>query len=42
VLLGAMLGMRLMPHLRASWLRLVLVGLMFIMGIRMVLQGLGY
>jgi uncharacterized membrane protein YfcA len=42
VLLGAMLGMRLLPHLRAAWLRLVLVGLMFIMGIHMVLQGLGY
>jgi uncharacterized membrane protein YfcA len=42
VLLGAMLGMRLMPHLRATWLRLVLVALMFIMGIHMVLEGLGY
>jgi uncharacterized membrane protein YfcA len=42
VLLGAMLGLRLMPHLRASWLRLILVALMFVMGIHMVLQGLGY
>jgi uncharacterized membrane protein YfcA len=42
VLLGAMLGIRLMPHLRAAWLRLVLVALMIVMGIRMVLQGLGY
>jgi len=42
VLLGAILGMRLMPHLRAAWLRLVLVGLMFLMGIHMILQGLGY
>ena len=42
VLLGAILGIRLMPHLRAAWLRLVLVGLMFIMGIHMILQGLGY
>jgi uncharacterized membrane protein YfcA len=42
VLLGAMLGMRLMPHLRAAWLRLVLVALMLIMGIHMMLQGLGY
>jgi|UniRef100_A0A7V6A4X9 uncharacterized membrane protein YfcA len=42
VLLGAMLGFSLIPHLRAAWLRLVLVGLMFLMGIHMILQGLGY
>jgi uncharacterized membrane protein YfcA len=42
VLLGAIMGIRIMPHLRAAWLRLVLVGLMFIIGIHMILTGLGY
>jgi len=42
VLLGAVLGVRLMAHLKAAWLRLALVALMIIMGIHMVLQGLGY
>jgi uncharacterized protein len=41
VLLGAMLGVRLLGHLRAAWLRLALVGLMLIMGIHMVLKGFG-
>jgi uncharacterized membrane protein YfcA len=42
VLLGAWLGVRLMMHLRAAWLRLALVALMLLMGIYMMLQGLGY
>jgi len=42
VLLGAVLGVRLMMHLRAAWLRLALVALMLVMGIHMMLRGLGY
>jgi len=42
VLLGAVLGVRLMMHLRAAWLRLTLVALMLVMGIHMMLRGLGY
>jgi|UniRef100_A0A7C3UZG5 hypothetical protein len=42
VMLGAMLGVRLMIYFRAAWLRLALVALMIVMGIHMVLQGLGY
>lgn len=42
VMLGAMLGVRLLAYVRAAWLRLALVALMLIMGLYMVLSGLGY
>jgi uncharacterized membrane protein YfcA len=40
VFIGAMLGVYLLPRLRAHWLRTALVGLLVIMGLQMLLQGL--
>lgn len=40
VLAGAMLGVYILPHLRANWLRLALVGLLVLMGVQMLRQGL--
>lgn len=37
---GAMIGVYLLPRLRANWLRTALVGLLLFMGIQMLLQGL--
>lgn len=37
---GAMLGVYILPRLRVAWLRLALVGLLFLMGIQMLLRGL--
>jgi uncharacterized membrane protein YfcA len=37
---GAMLGVYILPRLRVAWLRLGLIGLLLIMGIQMLVQGL--
>jgi uncharacterized membrane protein YfcA len=37
---GAMLGVYILPRLRVAWLRLGLIGLLIVMGIQMLLQGL--
>ncbi len=37
---GAMIGVRLMPHLRVSWLRLALVGLLTVIGLQMLITNL--
>lgn len=36
---GAMLGVKLLPHLKATWLRTGLIGLLLVMGLQMLLQG---
>jgi hypothetical protein len=40
VFTGAMLGVYVLPRLRVAWIRLGLVGLLFIMGIQMLVRGL--
>lgn len=40
VFLGAMLGVYVLARLRVSWVRMALVGLLLIMGVQMLLQGL--
>ncbi len=40
VFIGAMIGVYLLPRLRAQWLRAALIGLLVIMGIQMLFQGL--
>jgi len=40
VFTGAMLGAFVLPRLRVGWLRLALIGLLVLMGIQMLLQGL--
>ncbi len=40
VFVGAMLGAFVLSRLRASWLRTALVGLLFLMGIHMLIEGL--
>jgi uncharacterized membrane protein YfcA len=40
VFLGAMLGVYVLRRLRASWLRLILIGLLFLIGSQMLLGGL--
>jgi uncharacterized membrane protein YfcA len=40
IFLGAILGVRILPHVRISWLRTALVGLLVIMGVQMLLHGL--
>jgi uncharacterized membrane protein YfcA len=40
VFAGAMLGVFVLPRLRVAWLRLTLVGLLILMGVQMLLQGL--
>jgi uncharacterized membrane protein YfcA len=40
VFAGAMLGVYILPRLRAAWLRLGLIGLLVIMGIQMLVRGL--
>jgi len=37
---GAMLGAYILPHLRVSWLRLALIGLLVFMGAQMLMRGL--
>lgn len=37
---GAMLGVRLMPHLRVSWLRMALVGLLTVIGLQMLVTNI--
>jgi uncharacterized membrane protein YfcA len=40
VFAGAMLGVYILPRLRAAWIRLGLVGLLLVMGIQMLVRGL--
>ena len=40
VFAGAMLGVYILPRLRAAWIRLGLIGLLLVMGIQMLLRGL--
>jgi uncharacterized membrane protein YfcA len=40
VFVGALLGVQLLTRLRVSWLRLVLIGLLLLIGVRMLLSGL--
>lgn len=41
VFAGAVLGVYILPRLRAAWLRLGLIGLLVVMGIQMLLRGIG-
>lgn len=41
VILGAALGVNILPHLRTAWIRLALVAALLIMGSQMLIQGLG-
>lgn len=40
VFAGAMIGVYLLPRLRVSWLRTALIGLLLVMGVQMLIQGL--
>lgn len=40
VLAGAIAGVKILPYLRAAWIRLGLIGILIVMGIQMLLQGL--
>jgi uncharacterized protein len=42
VILGALLGVSILPYLRAAWIRLALVAAMLIMGSQMLIQGLSH
>jgi hypothetical protein len=40
VFAGAMLGVYILPRLRVAWIRLGLIGLLFVMGVEMLVKGL--
>jgi uncharacterized membrane protein YfcA len=40
VFLGAISGVYVLPRLRVTWLRTALIGLLFIMGVQMLLKGI--